>query len=273
MWPRFLSIVLLIVALVPAAGAQELLSGDEQNLANAGFATQLGSGVYSVSGRTLQIYRLPFDYTLRDAGPSHTGIELTLPVTLGFFDFELRDVADQGLPTSIDSVSFVPGLRFRRELQRNWHLEPYAEAGVARAGDIDATVYSAGLTSLYDFGAKGFDWLLRNDLTYAAVDLRGRVGSDHFTRLQTVLMARRTFTRESSADYLVYALNDLYLEQPGGPIDSAERRGRSMQYEFGVTLGTTDGLRLWRIPLPRLGLGYRFGSGIGVVRIVFGAPY
>jgi len=30
---------------------------------------------------------------------------------------------------------------------------------------------------------------------------------------------------------------------------------------------------LWRIPLPRVGFGYRFGDGVSVYRIVFGSPY
>ena len=58
----YLPIALLAGAFSPLAQAQSLLSGDEQNVVNFAFATQLGSGVYSVSGRTLQIYRLPFSH-------------------------------------------------------------------------------------------------------------------------------------------------------------------------------------------------------------------
>jgi hypothetical protein len=46
-----------------------------------------------------------------------------------------------------------------------------------------------------------------------------------------------------------------------------------MQYEFGITFGWREPRRLWNIPLPRVGIGYRFGSSLDVVRIVFGAPY
>jgi hypothetical protein len=85
----YLASLLLAAAPAPAVRAQSLLSGDEQNVVNFAFATQLGSGIYSVSGRTLQIYRLPFDHTLRSTDEGRFGIELTLPVTLGFFDFKL----------------------------------------------------------------------------------------------------------------------------------------------------------------------------------------
>jgi hypothetical protein len=37
--------------------------------------------------------------------------------------------------------------------------------------------------------------------------------------------------------------------------------------------GATERWRLWGIPLPRVGLGYRFGEGLSVYRLVLGSPY
>lgn len=268
-------VALLAIALAPVAQAQSLLSGDEQNVVNFAFATQLGSGVYSVSGRTLQIYRLPFSYDLKSADDSGPGAVLTLPVTFGFYDFELQDVADGDIPTDVDALSFVPGLTLVFDVNPDWKLEPYVEAGVSRARDADAnaTVYSGGLVSLYEFGGQGLDWQLRNDLTYAGVDLHGAGGSDQFTRFQTVVTARRPFSRGSQLDYLLYALNDCYVDQPDGPVDSAEGHGNTMQYELGITFGSSETRRIWRIPLPRIGIGYRFGSDLEAWRVVFGTPY
>lgn len=265
---------LLVAAQVPMAHAQSLLSGDEQNVVNFAFATQLGSGVYSVSGRTLQIYRLPFRLDVKPAGNSGVGVALTLPVTFGFYDFELQDVANGDIPTDVDALSFVPGVALSFFAAPRWVLEPYAEAGISKARDVDAdsTVYSAGIASLYEFEGRGFEWTLRNDLTFAGVDLQG-AESDHFTRFQTVLSARRPVVRGSRIDYLVYALNDYYVDQPDGPIDSAGRHGNSLQYELGITLGTTETRRVWRVPLPRVGIGYRFGPELEAWRIVFGTPW
>ena len=235
-------LVLLAVTQTPVAHTQTLLSRDEQNVANFAFATQLGSGVYSVSGRTLQIYRLPFSHTLKSTDDSDFGVELTLPVTFGFYDFELQDINDGDIPTSVDALSFVPGLTLVFEVQPGWALEPYAEAGIARARDTgaDSYVYSGGLRSLYAFDGQGFDWLLRNDLTYAGVDVRGAEGSNRFARFQTVVTAQRPFAHGSSVDYLVYALNEYYVDQPSGPLDSAVSGGSAVQYEIGVTLGTAS---------------------------------
>jgi len=268
-------LALLTVTQAPVARAQTLLSSDEQNVANFAFATQLGSGVYSVSGRTLQIYRLPFSHTLKATDDSGFGVELTLPVTFGFYDFKLQDTADGDIPTNVDALSFVPGLALVFELQPGWTLEPYAEAGIARARDVDADsiVYAGGLRSLYAFDGHGFDWLLHNDLTLAGIELHNTADSNRFARFQTVVTAQRPFRHGSSVDYLVYALNEYYVDQPDGPIDSAVGDGSSVQYEIGITLGTSEPRRIWRMPMPRVGIGYRFGSNLDVFRIVIGTPF
>ncbi len=218
---------------------------------------------------------MPLNYTLKSVDDSGFGVELTLPVTFGFYDFELQDVEDGDIPTQVDALSFVPGLKLLVALQPDWTLEPYVEAGVARARDVDANadVYAAGIASLYEFDWLGFDWLLRNDLTFAGVDLRGTDGSDRFARLQTVITAHRPFRPGSRVDYLVYALNEYYVDQPGGPVDSAAQGGDPVQYEIGITRGTTETTRVWQIPLPRLGIGYRFGSNLDVFRIVIGTSF
>lgn len=269
------SLVLLAFTRSPEARAQALLSRDEQNVVNFAFATQLGSGVYSVSGRTLQIYRLPFSYALKPEEDSNIGMKFTLPVTFGFYDFKIQDVADGDIPTDVDAVSFVPGLTLIFEVQPRWNLEPYVEAGISKARDVDAnsTVYSVGLLSLFDFDGHGFDWQLRNDLVFAGVDTHGPAGTDELARFQTLVTARRPFSRKPSIDYLIYAMNDYYIDQPGGPVDSAEAGGSSVQYEIGMTFGTSEPRRVWHIPLPRVGIGYRFGSNLDVFRIVIGTPF
>ena len=258
-----------------AARAQSTLSRDEQNLVNFGFATQLGSGVYTFSGRTLQIYRIPFSYTLRSVDTSKFGVELTLPLTVGFYDFKLKDVAEAQLPDHIDAVSFVPGVTLVFAPQPDWLLEPFIEGGIARLQDTlgNTRVYAGGLRSLYTFQGRGFDWLLRNELLYAGLDFSGTTPSDHFVRLQTTLTARRRFTRDSTFDYLLYAMNEIYFDQPGAPVNGSVNNGSPVQYEIGITIGTAETHKIWGIPLPRLGIGYRFGDHLSVWRIVLDTPY
>jgi hypothetical protein len=162
-FPSQLLLVLLAVAQAPSSLAQNLLSRDEQNVANFAFATQLGSGVYSVSGRTLQIYRLPFSHTLKSSEDSGFGVELTLPVTFGFYDFELQDTADGDIPTQVDALSFVPGLTFVFEVM------PDKERGIGKAytaraegtGAVSsmAALFRAPLCPTGHLPHAGGDWL------------------------------------------------------------------------------------------------------------------
>jgi hypothetical protein len=74
------------------------------------FATELGSGVYDVGGRTLLVYRLPMGYDLRAATDDVPGLRLTLPVAVGFFNYSPIDLVHTQLPSHLDAFSFVPGL-------------------------------------------------------------------------------------------------------------------------------------------------------------------
>jgi hypothetical protein len=46
-----------------------------------------------------------------------------------------------------------------------------------------------------------------------------------------------------------------------------------VQYELGFTLGTTTTSRFWVFEIPRIGLGYRFGDGLQIIRLVLGMPF
>src|SRR5688572_20163675 len=59
------------------------------------FATDLGSGVYDLDGRTLQIYRLTYTHAWREPTREKAGVSFDVPVTAGFFDFTPIDVLSQ----------------------------------------------------------------------------------------------------------------------------------------------------------------------------------
>jgi hypothetical protein len=231
-----------------------------------------------MSGRTLQVYKLPFGYEFDHAADARVRPRLTLPVTLGFLDFEPVDVVHTGLPESLDSLSFVPGLVLEVMLSPRWRLEPFVEAGVARdrSSDLDQRIYAAGLRSLYDLTARGTSWQLYDELLYTSVDQRSLDRSDDFTRLRLGVTARRPFDVAGygrRADYLVYGFSDLFVDKPDSPLNGEEGERGDAHFELGVTFGATEPLRLWRIPLPRIGLGYRFGDDLSVYRLVFGTPF
>jgi len=269
----------LLMGASVAAHAVEPLTRSEEAVINFGFATQLGSGIYSVSGRTLQVYRLPFGYTLPAAEDARIRPRLTLPFTIGFVDFKPRDVVDSGLPEGLDTISFVPGIALDINVVKDWRLEPFAEAGIARdrENEIDQRVYSVGLRSYFDFNPGATDWQLYNELVHVVVEQRSFDRTDDFTRFRIGTTARRPFDTAGAgrrADFLAYGLVELFTDSPGGPAEGQELGDDSgAQYEFGITFGATEPLRLWKIKLPRIGFGYRMAEGLSVYRIVFGSPY
>ena len=260
------------------AGAVSTLTRAEQSFIDFGFAAQLGSGVYTMSGRTLQVYRLPFAYEFDGEDDAPVRVRLTLPVTFGLLDFKPVDVVDTGLPESLDSLSFVPGLAVDVTLRPGWQLEPFVEAGVARdrTSDLDERIFAAGLRSSVDFSGDTTGWQVYDELMYVAVEQRSLDRSDDFTRFRMGVTARRAFDVAGSgrrADYLVYGFGDFFIEVPDSVLNGEEGQGGDAQFEIGVTFGATEPMRIWRIPLPRIGLGYRFGSELSVYRLVFGAPF
>src|SRR3954462_105489 len=126
---------LLLLALPATALAQTASQEDAavgQSI-NYVFATDLGSGVYSLGGRTLQIYRFTYRKELRDVRDDELGVRFVLPVTAGFFDFNPVDVISEGPPTRVDSFSVVPGVEFDHQMAGDWHFIPYVRAGFSVA--------------------------------------------------------------------------------------------------------------------------------------------
>lgn len=270
--------LLVLASLAAESQAAQPLTRSEETLINFGFATQLGSGVYSLSGRTLQVYNLPFEWNLPQREDTRVQWRLLLPFTIGFLDFKPVDVIDNGLPEHLDSFAFVPGVAADIRLGGGWTLEPYAQAGIARDRTSEATerVYALGLRSHYDFDGGVTHWQQSNELVHVVVDQDETESRDDFTRLRVGFTARRPFKEAATgqrADVLGYAFIELYADAPAGPAAQDDDHASPPQYELGFTLGATAGLHLWKIPVPRVGFGYRFGDGLQVYRLVLGAPF
>jgi hypothetical protein len=271
--PLHLCLPALIAVLNLAATAEPLTTSERQEF-NYAFASQVGSGIFTISGRTLQVYRLPLSVTFHSTEDRHAGWRLTFPMTFGFYDFQAQDVPESGLPANVATLSLVPGVEFLVLLREHWLLKPYAEAGYVwdRSGDADAAVYSAGIRSRFDFQACGLDMVLGNGLNYALVDPTSEEGRDAMVMAETASSASHLFGSggRGQADYAPYFVWRVYF----GGVDHPLQGDSSTlgQYEAGITFGSRDPAMLWKIPLPRLGVGYLFGHDLAAVRIVFGIP-
>jgi hypothetical protein len=266
---------LLAIAVAGTSRAQEPETVPPLDFA---FATQLGSGVYTAGGRTVQIYRIPISWELRSAENRAFGVELTFPLTLGFFDFRTSDILDGDLPDDIGTVSLVPGVEFEIPIAREWWLMPFAEAGYAT--DLEsggsALTYAGGVKSLALFRRPTHLYRLWNVLKYVGFTETDAWASQGYVEFDTGIELRQGlgFTMKGQEADLGWFVVDYFYAQgltfndlQGGEITIHD------QIEIGVTFGTECTIKIWSLPVPRFGISYRFGDDVSAVRLVLGAPF
>jgi len=252
-------------------------SADTQ-YANFAFASEIGSGVYEISGSVITVYTFEPYYTLRRALPrgGRPGIRLIFTFTVGFFNFATKDLLHLELPNSIGALSFEPGVEFDYWITDSWDLYPYVKAGgtLASSADANALIWGTGLRSDYRFDALGGAGLWRATLAYAGAHYHGDVPNESFTRLRNGAELRRTLdlTWHSRALQLApYGIADVYFEAPSGPASGIAPR--TFQYELGLMFGLSPQWEIHGVPLPRLGIGWREAGVLSGWRLVLGDPF
>jgi len=106
------------------------------------------------------------------------------------------------------------------------------------------------------------------------VNHRGSLPSDDFLRWRNAAEAARGLDLRMGARELeggVFAVLDWYLDPPTGPVTGIDIP--AVQFEAGVMLGTLPELKWRRLPIPRIGLSYRFAGELSAWRLVLGAPF
>lgn len=276
-----LMLLLAIAAARPAqaqtaTGFSEAAVRGDRRFTSYAYAHELGSGIYDFDGRTLQVYRLPFSKRLREPQATRPGLRLTLPLTLGFLDFEPRDVIETGLPQQIDSISFVPGIEFEFALERGWSVLPYAKLGatVNDASEVTATIAGAGVSGHRDFALGDADAHYAAEALWSGIDYRASLADDSFVRVRNGLELRRALGPAVGGRRLVaggFAILDLNVDPPSGPVTQLDVP--RAQAELGIVLGLQPRAQIGRVPLPRIGLSYRIAGDLSGWRIVFGEPF
>lgn len=270
---------LALVALAYGAHGRTLSAqtGPEPQ-ANYAFSTQLGSGLYKSQGGTVQVYRLAFGVGLRSLEDYPWGLELKIPVIFGFYDFDLASVLKEGLPDNLATLAVAPELRFEIPLRNRWHLMPFGALGLGREFSAGRMSYgaAAGLRSRLTFDWRSVSFLLGNRLLYAAYTTPGPGFADGFGALESGLDARHSLgfsVGGHRVDAGLFFADYLYFVSPDLAHFIGESLSVEQQWEFGVTVGTTTPWKVLGFEMPRLGVGYRFGAGTSIVRIILGGPF
>ncbi len=251
---------------------------EQESNANYAFASQLGAGIYTFSGGSLQVYRLGGAFRLRSPTGDGWGLKVQIPLTLGLYGFGLAEALESGLPDKVGTLALVPEIRFELPVTEHWQVMPFVAAGVGHdfsAGRFNY-ILAGGTRSLATFELGNVELALGNRLFYSGYTTPDIEFGDDFGGLDSGLEARHSLgfsLGDHRVDGALFVMNYLYVVSPelvrfGGKPITAE-----VQWEFGVTLGTTTPLKLFGVALPRLGISRRVGRGASAFRFVLGGPF
>jgi len=268
----FCSAILLCLSIAGKSAASVLED------VNYGFATYLGSGIYSAAGRDVQVYQIPFSYQFFTMNEKQWGLKLTLPVTLGFYDFKLSDVVEEGFPDDISTLSFVPGVQFQYPLTQYWHLLPFIDIGIAQNltnGD-SSNIFSYGMRSYYEYPFDKLTFTLGNRLLFVRQKRTDNSTRSDFGTFETSLDFRfQQFPvfKKYLGDFSVYYANYQYFDSLNFLFPNDQVVKVVKQNEIGFTFGVQIKKKTRYVDIPRVGLAIRKGDGLDIYRLVFGMPF
>ena len=254
-----LALLLLFFAAAPAAsqdqGLDPLLLGNRNETASA----------TDVEARGFQLYRLPLSFHLRSLDEHPWGLRVTFPVSLS--SLRIKGVSDVGgFVSKLGIAAIIPGLEVEIPVGSRTLVRPFGEVGIGKSSESSAEVfYGAGVRARATGDAK------KLHVTYG-----GRISGRRTPAFDGTAVRYASF--EGGADGEVplgfsvrgrqargglYAIGRAYdgleLKRPDHP--PIVLRG---QWEAGLSFSTDPELRIWKIPLRWLAVGYHFGRVSGV---------
>ena len=245
------------------------------------YANYLGSGIYQTTGQNASLISMPFSYELGQEGK--TTYSLRLPVSVGFFDFELADLPNLDLPDSVGTVTFTPGIAFNYQYSKNWSIESYIDLGYGRnlTTKKGVSVHSSGVSALYHFDINKYDSIWANRLYYARYDGNGYDAKDSYAAVQLGIdvglpiqyqVLGYPFQPRLFATAFWYFSEVDFLTPRTRSFDEEDNVTLTNSIEFGFTLKFSETIGYSWAGLERLGLSYRYSKNFSAFRLLFSFP-
>jgi len=278
MWQKLLVVTGLSFAVVCGAHAQTRAVEDDEELLNWYYASTYGTGIYSAGDRTVGILQAPLSFPLRESSEEQWGLRITLPVSLGFYDFDLGEVIDDGLPSRVSTISVVPGIEFEKRVSPRWLLRPYVSTGYGWeiGGEESAWIYDTGVRSRFRLGDdRGTIFSLVNWLSLAGyqksgssreplgmfatgIDMEIPTGKTLFDRPVTVSILPTYYYYFRRLDFAEVNDRDNKLRE---------------QWELAFSLLAQEPFRVLDIEVDRIGIALRRTSDLIGFRIFTSLPF
>lgn len=270
--------LLYLILSLAASNVFSATTEGDVDITNYAFATYLGTGIYVTSGRTVQVYQIPFSYTAREIKDNNYGLKVTLPVTFGFFDFKSSDVLENNLPSEVAIGSFIPGLEYQYPVNEYWLVSPFVDVGIAKnfsTGD-SIYIYGAGLKNRIKFNWELWEFTIGNRLLYAAHSGDTPDDSNDFSSVETgieVIYPSDLTIFNKLLKFSLYYVNYRYPDKLQFSNIQDENAEVKIQNEVGFTLVFSQPIESRWLDVPRIGLGYRTGDNLSITRLIFGIPF
>ncbi len=256
----------------------ELEDEDAHALNNYSYATTLDFGGYWTEDRAIRAFNIPFAFRLRSIKGDQWGIKLLLPVTVGVTDIDVRD--DEGNEESLDlrTITVVPGLEFEIPLRDDWTLKPFGQLGGGKdlSSDEGAFIFALGLKSSFVFPRwNDYRFTLGNGIRFYGHDATDNERKD-VTTIGTGLdiiapLELNLFGTSLSPSF--YFIHYLHLDE----VEFERRKETPLtvdnEFEFALSMVGNNHISFGLFNLERLGLAYRYGDNVQVVRLVFRFPF
>jgi hypothetical protein len=246
------------------------------------YAAVFGTGVYTAGDRTVGVVQIPFAYTWQPASAQGWGMKFTLPVTFGFYDFNLGDIAAGDLPNSVSTASVMPGVELETQVLDNWRLQPFAAVGKGRELDKgqSALLYHAGVKSQLTFPLGRGRFMLGNTLSYAGYSSE-TTGNQPLSRLITGLnfsFPTNGTIADRPVDFGIHVIHYLYTKQLPFPLTTDIDNKARNEFEVAFSLSTQRPIPFGAFgqslfDFDRVGLAFRAGTDVAGIRLFFSLPY
>ena len=268
--------LLVMFMTVSAFYLQPCHAADRQNLFDWYYSAVFGTGAYSIAGRDVFLISGPYERTVREATPDNREIVFTLPVTLGFYDYNVDSITDLEIPTDVAMATIFPGFYTIVPMSRRWTLKPFVNFGYGKefAGGEEAFIYAGGVRSMFRMREDQWRLAFGNALYYAGNTRQGETDMG-FAAFETAvdvshatgyaIQGQQLYLGPYAALYLFSNLEFIESDQTTFELDH--------QYEVGLSMSTQKPITILGAEFDRIGIGYLTASNFKAWRLVFSLPY
>lgn len=267
------------LSIVSVSDAQEPpIEGDAEGLANYPYSQDLGFGGYDAGQQDVVILRIPITHMIRSPEEHRWGLRLRVPISFGIYNLELIDFLE-GIETErIRAFTVVPEVEFLVPLSEHWTFKPRQGLGLGKDFHGGQVIHlgTTRLQGIYKKPWKNLLFTFGSGIQYSFSNSRDGFYDDDFARVEIGLDTLIPFGLDVGSrrvDFSLFAIGRHYFRELVFGQVLEDPIVIEQEYEVGITFGSTPRPRIWKFPIPRLLIGYRFGENLKGIRIKFGLPF